>query len=204
MKVKYNRLSTLQQTGNRYTLDTDQYDLSLSDRISGSIKFRDRPEAKKLIPLVESKQLHTLVVEELSRLGRSTSDTINTLDWLERYEVNVMVRNIGLQSRPNGKRNAIWSMISAVLSSMYQMELEAIRERTKTGIQVYLQNGGTLGRKKGTTENAHTFLSKPKSQEIIKYLKRGNTIREIAKLTDTSNATVLKVKKLTTTQLETV
>jgi len=51
--------------------------------------------------------------------------------------VNVSIRNIGLQSRPNGKKNPIWKMISSVMSSLYEMELENIAERTATGRQVF-------------------------------------------------------------------
>ncbi len=33
MRVKYNRVSTLGQTGNRFEADTDKYDLVLLDKI---------------------------------------------------------------------------------------------------------------------------------------------------------------------------
>ena len=49
MRVKYNRVSTLIQTGNRFEADTEKYDLILMDKISGSVPFKDRPQAKILI-----------------------------------------------------------------------------------------------------------------------------------------------------------
>ena len=39
MRIKYNRVSTLVQTGNRFEVDKDKYDLVLLDKISGSINF---------------------------------------------------------------------------------------------------------------------------------------------------------------------
>ena len=48
MKVKYNRVSTILQTGNRFKADTDHYDMTLLDKVSGSVSFMDRTEAKKL------------------------------------------------------------------------------------------------------------------------------------------------------------
>lgn len=108
----------------------------------------------------------------------------------------MVVRNIGLQSRPNGDRNPIWNMISSVMSSLYAMELENIHERTKIGRLVYVQNGGKLGRPVGTKENNKAFLEKPASQAIIKGLKKGLTIREISKVVEVSTKTVLKVKAL--------
>ena len=141
MKVKYNRVSTILQTGNRFEADTDRYDITLLDKVSGSVSFRDRVEAKKLVKLVEDGKVTELVVEEFSRLGRNTGDVISTLDWLDQYEVNVRIRNLGVESRPNGKRNPVWKILSATMSSLYEMELENIKERTSTGRMIYLQNG---------------------------------------------------------------
>ena len=78
MKVKYNRVSTLLQTGNRFEADTENYDLVLLDKISGSVCFSDRPKSKELIKLIHSGVVTEIVVEELSRLGRNTGDVINT------------------------------------------------------------------------------------------------------------------------------
>ena len=42
MRVKYNRVSTLQQSGDRFTVDQTNYDLVLFDKISGSVPFKER------------------------------------------------------------------------------------------------------------------------------------------------------------------
>jgi DNA invertase Pin-like site-specific DNA recombinase len=194
MKVKYNRISSLSQTGNRFSADKENYDLTFFDKVSGTIPFKERPEAKKLIQLINDRLVSELVVEEFSRLGRNTGDVILTLEWLEEMEVNVVVRNIGLQSRPNGKKNPIWKMISSVMSSLYEMELENIKERTSVGRMVFVSNGGTLGRPKGTKENENTFMNKTKNKKIVELLNKGWTLRQIAKQLDTSTATIQKVK----------
>ena len=196
LRVKYNRVSTIQQSGDRFSVDKEKYDLTLFDKISGSVPFKERPKAKELISLIENGDVDEVVVEEFSRLGRNTGDVISTLEWMERYEVNVVVRNIGLQSRPNGKKNPVWKMISSVMSSLYEMELDNIRERTTMGRLVYVQKGGKLGRLDGSTESERKFLDKNKSQEILKWLKKGRTIREIASHTSSSNKTILKVKTI--------
>lgn len=115
--------------------------------------------------------------------------------WLEEHEVVVVVRNLGLQSRPGGKRNPVWKMISSVMSSLYELELENIRDRTATGRQVYLQNGGILGRPVGSTESEKQFLQKEKTQAILKLLNRGRTIREISAITKCSSKTIQKAKE---------
>ena len=196
MKIKYNRVSTILQSGNRFEADTDKYDLTLLDKVSGSVSFKDRVEARKLVKLVEDGKVTELVTEEFSRLGRNTGDVISTLDWLDQHKVNVRIRNLGIESRPNGKRNSVWKILSATMSSLYEMELENIKERTSTGRMIYLQNGGTLGRPRNTNESNSTFLSKPKSKKIIHYLVMGLSIREVAKQVNASPKTIMKVKKL--------
>jgi DNA invertase Pin-like site-specific DNA recombinase len=195
VRVKYNRVSTVNQTGNRFTNDTDKYDLILFDKVSGNVSFKDRPQGIELTKLIERGKVSELVVEEFSRLGRNTGDVINVLDWLDKKGVNVVVRNIGLQSRPNGIKNSIWKMISSVMSSLYEMELENIKERTTVGRLVYVQQGGKLGRPAGSTENTKEFLVKDKTQQIIKGLNKGLTIREIGKIANASTRTVMKVKR---------
>ncbi len=196
MKVKYNRLSSLSQTGNRLTDDKTHYDLVLLDRVSGSVSFKERPKGQELTKLVEQGKIIELWVEEFSRLGRNTGDVIKTLEWLDEMKVNVVVRNIGLQSRPNGQKNPIWKMISSVMSSLYEMELENIKERTMVGRKVYVLNGGRLGRPEGTKETEKEFLEKPQTKKIIKNLKKGLTIKDICKIVDCSNKTIIKTKRL--------
>lgn len=196
MKVKYNRISSQTQTGNRYSDDKDYYDLTLLDKVSGTVAFKERPKGSELCKLIEVGKISEIVVEEFSRLGRNTADVINVLAWLDEKEINVVIRNLGLQSRPQGKRNPIWNMISSVMSSLYELELENIKERTSIGRLVYVQKGGKLGRTLGTTENNKAFLEKPASQAIIKGLKKGLTVREISKVAEVSTKTVMKVKSL--------
>ena len=196
MRIKYNRVSTLQQSGNRFTADNENYDKVFFDKVSGSVAFKDRPDGIKLTKLIEAGKVEEIVIEEFSRIGRNTGDVINVLSWLEEKGINVTVRNLGLKSRPNGVKNPIWKMISSVMSSLYEMELENIKERTAVGRMVYVQNGGKLGRPSGSSENDKLFLEKPASQQIIKGLKKGLTIREIGKISNSSTKTVMKVKKI--------
>lgn len=71
MRVKYNRVSEAGQSGQRFSVDTEGYDLTLMDRVSGSVSFRGREGGRQVMALVESGELKELVVEELRRLGRN-------------------------------------------------------------------------------------------------------------------------------------
>lgn len=197
MKIKYNRTSTLNQTGERYKLDEDGYDLTLFDKgVSGKVPFKEREKGKVLVELIQNGEVETIVVEELSRLGRNTVDVLTTLQWLEEKGVNVVVRGMGnLQSHVDGKKNPIWNLITSVMSSLYELEREQIKERTEMGRKMYVINGGKLGRRTGSKENIQSFLQKPKVKQIQSLLEKGKSVRDICGRLEVSPTTVVKVKK---------
>jgi DNA invertase Pin-like site-specific DNA recombinase len=197
MKIKYNRTSTINQEGERFKMDKDVYDLTLFDKgVSGKVPFNDREKGKELVKLVLEGKVSELVVEELSRLGRNTVDTLTTLKWLEDNGVNVVVKGMGnLQSHIDGKKNPIWNLITSVMSSLYELERENILERTEMGRKMYVVNGGKLGRKIGTVENRQEFLQKETNQKIISLLEKGKSVRDISGRLGVSTSTVVKVRK---------
>jgi len=198
MRISYRRTSTINQTGERFKLDKSNYDLILFDKgVSGKIPFKEREKGMELVKLVNQGKVSELVVEELSRLGRNTIDVLITLQYLEEHKVNVVVRNMGnLQSRVNKKKNPVWNLITSVMSSLYEMERENILERTEMGRKMYVLNGGKLGRKVGSNENIQTFLNKPKTQSIIKFLNMKKSVRDISSRLGVSTSTIYKVKQV--------
>ena len=72
------------------------------------------------------------------------------------------------------------------------------------GRKMYVMNGGKLGRKKGTNENIQTFLNKPKTQSIIKYLNMGKSVRDVSSRLGVSTSTIYKVKQYLKSELEPV
>ena len=197
MRIKYNRTSTLQQEGERFKLDKEKYDLTLFDKgVSGKIPFSEREKGKELTELVESGKVDEVVVEELSRLGRNTIDSLTTLKFFEDNGVNVVVRGMGnLQSMIDGKKNPIWNLITSVMSSLYELERENILERTEMGRKMYVMNGGKLGRKKGSVENRKDFLQKDRTKKIISLLEKGKSVRDISHRLGVSTETIVKVRK---------
>ena len=178
-------------------MDKDVYDLTLFDKgVRGKVPFNDREKGKELVKLVLDGKVTELVVEELSRLGRNTVDTLTTLKWLEDNGVNVVVKGMGnLQSHIDGKKNPIWNLITSVMSSLYELERENILERTEMGRKMYVINGGKLGRKIGTVENRQEFLQKENNQKIISLLEKGKSVRDISGRLGVSTSTVVKVRK---------
>ena len=197
MKIKYNRTSTIQQEGERFKLDKDIYDLTIFDKgVSGKIPFSEREGGIKLTNLVNEGKVKEVVVEELSRLGRNTIDTLTTLKSFEEKGINVVVRGMGnLQSMIDGKKNPIWNLITSVMSSLYELERENILERTEMGRKMYVMNGGKLGRKIGSVENRKEFLQKDKTKKIVSLLEKGKSVRDISSRLGVSTKTIVKVRK---------
>jgi DNA invertase Pin-like site-specific DNA recombinase len=197
MRVKYNRTSTIQQEGERFKLDKDNYDLTIFDKgVSGKIPFSEREGGIKLNKLVDEGKVKEVVVEELSRLGRNTIDTLTTLKSFEEKGISVVVRGMGnLQSMIDGKKNPIWNLITSVMSSLYELERENILERTEMGRKMYVMNGGKLGRKIGSVENRNEFLQKDRTKKIISLLDKGKSVRDISSRLGVSTKTIVKVRK---------
>jgi DNA invertase Pin-like site-specific DNA recombinase len=196
MKVKYNRVSTINQHGHRNELDNDYYDLVLFDVVSGKVKMADRPEGKKLIALVRAGKIKTLVVEELSRIGRNGFDTLTTLNLCKEGGVNIVVRSLGISSHVNGEPNKLFDLIGTVYSWVAEQEREAIMERTTQGRLMAKARGVRFGRPIGTNETVRDFLGKPKNKKIAELLELNRPIREVARATESSTRTVQKVKQL--------
>ena len=198
MIIKYNRTSTINQKGERFKLDKDNYDLTINDfGVSGKIPFNKRDGGYKLIELVKEGKVTKIVFEDLSRCGRTLKDSINTLDFFFEKGVVIKVRNIGIESHtPNGEKNPMWNIVTSILSSVYEMERERILEITEMGRKQYVLNGGKLGRKVGSMEDKMVFERKPQTKPILKLLKMGKSNRDIIGRLNCSPKTITKVRKL--------
>ena len=192
------RTSTINQKGERFKLDKDNYDLTINDfGVSGKIPFNRREGGSKLIELVKEGKVTKIVFEDLSRCGRTLKDSINTLDFFFEKGVVIKVRNIGIESHtPNGEKNPMWNIVTSILSSVYEMERERILEITEMGRKQYVLNGGKLGRKVGSMEDKMVFERKPQTKSIMKLLKMGKSNRDIIGRLNCSPKTITKVRKL--------
>lgn len=198
MIIKYNRTSTINQKGERFKLDKDNYDLTINDfGVSGKIPFNRREGGSKLIELINEGKVKKIVFEDLSRCGRTLKDSINTLDYFFENGVVIKVRNIGIESHtPNGEKNPMWNIVTSILSSVYEMERERILEITEMGRKQYVLNGGKLGRKVGSKEDKVAFERKPQTKSIMKLLNMGKSNRDIIGRLNCSPKTITKVRKL--------
>ncbi len=194
MRARYIRTSTLNQNEARQLAKQHPDELLFIDKVSGTIPFANREQAKRLINEIESGQIEYLSVSSIDRLGRNTIDVLQTIDKLTQAGVVLKVDNLGLESLINGKENPTFKLISSVLANISEMERTTLRERQLEGIEIAKKNGTYKGRVKGTTENKDEFLAKYK--EVSRLLRMKKSLRDIVGRTNVSLATVQKVKRL--------
>ena len=197
MIIKYNRTSTIQQKGERFKNDKNNYDRTINDfGVSGKVEFSKRRGGSELLRLVTEGKVDKVVFEDLSRCGRTLKDSILTLEFLISNNVVIRIRDIGIESHlQDGKKNPLWNIVTSILSSLYEMERDRILEITASGRAQYLINGGVLGRPVNSVEDERRFLSKPRSKAIIRLLNQGKSNRDIVARLSCSPKTVTKVRK---------
>lgn len=202
--VIYARVSstTDRQNTERQVIDLKAYanrsDLSIvkvyEEHISGAKKNNERPILMDCIAYCKENRIGTLLVSELSRLGRNTFEVLATVRDLVDCHINVFFQKEQMNLLDaNGKPSLFTPILIATLSTCAEMERENIQYRLNSGRRVYIEKGGQLGRKKGSVK------SKEKKEEeykdVLTYLNKGYKIADIAKLTATSVSTVQRLKR---------
>lgn len=165
------------------------------ERISGVKKNGDRPVLMKMLEDSKLGLFEKVLVWEISRLGRSVVESLNTIELLNKHKVSLFIKNYNLETlNEDGEENPLSKFMIQILLSVANMERDLIRSRFQSGYRNFINNGGKVGRKAGEVETKEKFLEKHK--EVVKLLKRGLSLRQISKLTDgTSTTTIMKVKK---------
>lgn len=194
IKVRYNRISTANQNLERQLIKKNEDEILYNDIVSGSIKFADREKGKELIKEIEKGNVSNLAVSSIDRLGRNLMDILSTLEFCTNHMVNIKVDDLGIESMVNNKPNGVFKLIITVLGNVAEMERENILERQREGIAIAKAKGIYKGRERGSKESKAQVLERYKG--VTKLLKKGYSIRKIAKLEDVSKSTVQKVKKL--------
>jgi DNA invertase Pin-like site-specific DNA recombinase len=190
--AKYIRISTSGQNESR---QKDSSMIEYFDIVSGIVPFTERPQAMRLLDDVRSGGIKTIVVHSVDRLGRNAYDIQSTMELLNKEGVNLVIENLGLHSRIDGKQNPIFKMICDLLANVSQIERESIKERIAEGIAIAKLQGKYKGRIKGVTESNDDFLSKYKAE--IKFIKNESfSLSQLNKMTDLSINTIRKIKTL--------
>ena len=195
-RIRYARVSTLDQKTDRQTVDASSYDLVVEDKCSGTIPFFEREGGKKIKLLIERGCNMELEVKSLDRLGRDLLDVLNTILFFNSHKISIYFVSQGLKTlNEKGEENAVAKMVISILGVISEMEKKNINERTREGIEIAKALGKYKGRNQGTKEDVHYFLSKPKNKKALDYLKKGFKNSEVSKITGLSINTIVKIRK---------
>jgi DNA invertase Pin-like site-specific DNA recombinase len=143
----YVRVSTHDQnienqknTISRYCIDQrlmvdEWFELEMSSRKSTSMRRIDE--------LLDKLSMNDIVItSELSRLGRSIKETLNTIDvivHLKQSRLILIKQNLDLN--PNSKSNLSNKVLITTFSMLAELERDFISERTKEGLRARVAKG---------------------------------------------------------------
>lgn len=142
----------------------------VEEKVSGTKDWRKRKFGEAFAGLGKG---DTIIVSELSRLGRSTLQILEIIK--EAREREISVHDVkGGWSLDDNQYNKI---VLTVMAMVAEIERDLISERTKEGLRARKEAGVILGRPKGPGKSkldAHR-------DEIIALLKNGSTKTFVAK-----------------------
>jgi DNA invertase Pin-like site-specific DNA recombinase len=140
-------------------------------------------------------KISKVLVWELSRIGRDVGEMIQTISTLNRLKISLYIQNYNIETLDEkGEVNPLSELLLNILNSISQMERTMINSRLRSGLEKYRKAGGKTGRKKGYKKSDEKMLED--YYDIVKYLRKGFSIRDIMKLTNKSSALVQKVKRI--------
>jgi putative DNA-invertase from lambdoid prophage Rac len=162
----YCRVSTADQSCARQERDLTAFAersgyevVGIFKEIGSGVKL-DRAERRKVMALAQAREVDALLVTELSRWVRSTTNLLTTLKELEARRVSVIALN-GMAfdlSTPHGR------MIATVLAGIAEFELELIQDRIRSGIAAARPAARGSRRRRRAVIKMQTVLPAPAAQ----------------------------------------
>lgn len=186
----YCRVSTQDQSCERQERDLAAFAQRAGYEVVGIYKETasgvklDRGERSKVMALAQARQLDAVLVTELSRWGRSTTDLLATLRELEARRVSLVALN-GMTfdlATPHGR------MLATVLAGIAEFERELIQERIRSGIAAAKARGKKLGRQPGQRPKSDRLASK-----VLTLVAQGRSYRLIGREVGLSKNTVAEI-----------
>jgi len=152
--------------------------------ISGSIAPESRAGFKNILKLVDNKELDTVIVYSVDRLGRSLKDIIIIAERLADKGVSLVIIKNGIDTGTGHGKHLL-----SFLGIVAEIERDFIRGRIADGLAAAKAKGTRLGRPK-------TVLDKKTIKKIRAKREQGIAIGQIAKQYRIGVATVYKTLKV--------
>ena len=188
----YCRVSTADQSCARHERDLIAFAARADYEVVGTFKETgsgmklERVERRKVMALAQARHIDAVLVTELSRWGRSTTDLLATLKELETRRVSVVALN-GMAfdlATPHGR------MIATVLAGIAEFERDLTQERIRSGIAAAKARGKRLGRQPGQRPKSDRLA--PKALALI---EQGRSYRLVGRELGISKNTVADIVK---------
>ncbi|RYY38739.1 MAG: recombinase family protein [Chitinophagaceae bacterium] len=163
---------------------------------SGTTALEKRQAIDQLKRSVLELGAQKVLVSEISRLGRTTSESLSVIDYLTHHRVSCFEYQRKLETLNDDLTpNPIAELILSVLASVAKMEKSQLVVRIKSGMRSAKKKGVHCGRPKASKVSTQAFLQKYKA--IVRSLQEEKlSLRKTAKLYEVSLGTVVKVKTL--------
>ena len=202
--VIYARVSSVgdRQSTARQVADLTQYATTngmtineiFEEHISGAVKNEERPVLCECLDYCIANGINTLLISELSRLGRNVDEVLANVKRCKDNNLNIYFQKENISIfQADGSKNPFLNIFVSVLGTCAEMEREAIKFRLDSGLKRYREQGGKVGRKVGSIK------TKEQKQEeyakVLRCLKQGKSIRDTSVLCGVSVSTVFRVKR---------
>jgi DNA invertase Pin-like site-specific DNA recombinase len=184
--IAYLRTSTDKQDLNNQKLEILEWarkkELKIDEFVEITMSSRKTRKQRRIEEVLEMlADYDTLIVTELSRLGRSTAEVIALVNELVARNIRVII----LKQNLDISQHDMSSKIVITLFSLFaELERDLISLRTKEALAAKKQQGKTLGKPKGTIQKSKFDADLERIKDL---LKLGLSVRKIATLLGYTN-----------------
>ena len=172
----YQRVSTEDQVREGFSLQEQKERLEAMCKFKGyeiykhyedagisAKNMQDRPAFNDLLEDIKAKKINTIVTLKLDRLTRSVYDWEKIMKFLEKHNAYIDCANDEINTT-----NANGKMISRLLMSVSQNEIERTSERTKIGLSGAIKQGNIPGQTPfGYKRENKRLVPNPLTKDII-------------------------------------
>ena len=179
--VAYLRVSTDKQDLNYQKLEILEYarrhELHINEFIEVAMSSRQTSKQRRIDELLtQLADSDTLIVTELSRLGRSTAEVVALVNKLLQRNIRVII----IKQRLDIAQHDMQSKIIVTLFSLFaELERDLVSLRTREALAARKSQGVKLGKPKGTIQASQFDKDRPRIEEL---LSLGLSVRKIARL----------------------
>ncbi|MEI6707173.1 MAG: recombinase family protein [Methylococcales bacterium] len=179
--LAYLRASTDKQETNNQKLEVLEFarkkDLKIDDFIELTMSSQKPSKQRRIDELINRlNPSDTLIITELSRLGRSTAEVISLINTLVENNVRVVILKQQLDIHQHDMNSKI---IITLFSLFGELERDLVSLRTKEALAAKKSQGQTLGKPKGTIQRSKFDQH---IEQIKALLEIGLSVRKIAKV----------------------